>query len=442
MGQVPARARARAPPLAARMRRPSDADARRPVHPGPRQPGRRPPRAGARRRSSRRGRCSSRTSSSRTRTAARARSCSSGTARRSSSSNSRTSATSISTSSRRSSFRPATTSACPSRAAWQASHATPPSCTPDTCGHRSRRDGRGRVALAAALGLVAVLGTPVAGAPPDPRAASGALPQAGGPEVDIPFRAATPGRAGTACRRRPARRVSSRSIGLAASDLARPAGRSNSSRAARPFRRTVGMLRFPRRQRTSLPATPTGRWTSSSAIGAVGGATIRLPVPGGAPPIGGRAFHPSISADGSAVAFAYLAPQTVRDGRPALPPGARLIVLWRRATNVSEVVSFFPNGALACTASEPSVSADGRYVAFTYTGLGDTDDRESGGLRAGHGRRIDRPRVVERDRCGPPMATASTRRSRATVGSSPSRPTPATSSRATRTSSGTCSPTT
>ena len=103
------------------------------------------------------------------------------------------------------------------------------------------------------------------------------------------------------------------------------------------------------------------------------GATIRLPVPGGAPPIGGRSFHPSISADGSTVAFAYLAPQTF--GTVALPClGRPAIVLWRRATNVSEVVSFFPNGEVACTSTEPSVSTDGRYVAFTYTGLGDTDE--------------------------------------------------------------------
>ena len=102
-----------------------------------------------------------------------------------------------------------------------------------------------------------------------------------------------------------------------------------------------------------------------------GGSTVRLPVPGGAPPPLGRAFNPSISADGSAVAFAYIAPQTATTFVPPCS-GRALVVLWRRATNATEVISFFQDGGLACTASEPSVSGDGRYVAFTWTGSGDT----------------------------------------------------------------------
>ena len=118
MGQVPARARARAP-------------RGRPMHGlgRGRRPAARSSRASATRtmaassgldqRSSRRGRCSHGPRILDTRTAAKARSCSSRTARRYINSNSKTSATSISTSSRRSSpSRPATNSACPSRAAW------------------------------------------------------------------------------------------------------------------------------------------------------------------------------------------------------------------------------------------------------------------------------------------------------------------------------------
>jgi len=92
------------------------------------------------------------------------------------------------------------------------------------------------------------------------------------------------------------------------------------------------------------------------------GTTIRLNLPGGGvPPAGGRASEPSISADGSAVAFTYIPPAS---GGLVVPcPGPR-ILLWHRATGATTVASLTADDTLDCNATAPSVSGDGRDVAY------------------------------------------------------------------------------
>ena len=78
-------------------------------------------------------------------------------------------------------------------------------------------------------------------------------------------------------------------------------------------------------------------------------------------PPAGRASEPSISADGSAVAFTYIPPAS---GLLVLPcPGPR-ILLWHRATGATSVASLKTDGTLDCNATAPSVSGDGRSVAY------------------------------------------------------------------------------
>jgi len=92
------------------------------------------------------------------------------------------------------------------------------------------------------------------------------------------------------------------------------------------------------------------------------GSTVRLNLPGGvAPPASGRASEPSISGDGSAVAFTYIPPA---GGLTVLPcPGPR-ILLWHRATGATSVASLTADDTLDCNATAPSVSKDGRDVAY------------------------------------------------------------------------------
>lgn len=87
------------------------------------------------------------------------------------------------------------------------------------------------------------------------------------------------------------------------------------------------------------------------------GSTIRLPLPPGST-AGGQARDPSISADGSVVAFTYQPPQ----GFTAI---GTLVIAWDRATGRSAVVSRTTGGNPADRSREPSVSATGRFVSFT-----------------------------------------------------------------------------
>ena len=85
----------------------------------------------------------------------------------------------------------------------------------------------------------------------------------------------------------------------------------------------------------------------------------RLGLPGGGPvPPGGSASQPSISANGRIVAFTYR----------AAPAGttvtSSMVLAWDRQTGAVEVVSRTPKGGIASPSRQPSVSSDGRYVAY------------------------------------------------------------------------------
>jgi Tol biopolymer transport system component len=88
------------------------------------------------------------------------------------------------------------------------------------------------------------------------------------------------------------------------------------------------------------------------------GTTIRLPLPGGGQvPPGGQAMDPSISGDGKVVAFVYLAASTAT-------VATTVVMAWDRDTGKTEIVS--RNGRVTAGQSrEPSVSNDGRYIAYT-----------------------------------------------------------------------------
>ena len=297
--------------------------ARRPVHPGPRQPGRRSPRAGLDAGRPDRDAVRHRTWCSRTRTAAKGRSCSSGTARRSSSCDSRTSATSISTSSRRSSFRPATNSACPSRARGRRPMRPrrPVLRIPAPIG-RARRARPS--ALAAALGLVVALGTPVAGAPPDLRAARGASPQAGRPEVDTPFQPTRP--AAPASLAPPPGSTSLVSVDTDGGFGSGPSGGPVEQFAGGPSISANGRyVAFPSMAEDLVAGDTNGTMDIFVRDRRGRGATIRLPVPGGAPPIGGRAFQPVDLGGRYGCRVRLSRSADLRDRCPALPraPGHR-----------------------------------------------------------------------------------------------------------------------
>lgn len=88
------------------------------------------------------------------------------------------------------------------------------------------------------------------------------------------------------------------------------------------------------------------------------GTTILLPLPGGRTvPSGGQAYEPSISANGSVVAFTYLSPSLAAAGQ-------QVVMAWDRRTGNTQIVSRSLRGT-AGGSHAPSVSGDGRYVAYT-----------------------------------------------------------------------------
>lgn len=92
------------------------------------------------------------------------------------------------------------------------------------------------------------------------------------------------------------------------------------------------------------------------------GTTIRLPVPSALGPAGvpsgsGYGYEPSISADGSVVAFTY---RLTSD--PASPQS---VVVWDRKTGTTTVVSQPIDASDA--SHQPAVSGNGRYVAYSST---------------------------------------------------------------------------
>jgi len=87
------------------------------------------------------------------------------------------------------------------------------------------------------------------------------------------------------------------------------------------------------------------------------GTNIRLPLPGGgAVPQGAQATENAISADGSVVAFAYVPPSA------ATVSTSSVVMAWDRATGRTEIISRV--GRVPVAGREPSVSGDGRYVAY------------------------------------------------------------------------------
>jgi Tol biopolymer transport system component len=90
------------------------------------------------------------------------------------------------------------------------------------------------------------------------------------------------------------------------------------------------------------------------------GKMTRLGLPGGVPvPPGGSAQQPSISADGRVVAYTYQPPT----GFTSVALGS-VVLAWDRKTGIVEVVSKNTAGNNAQGSRQPSVSADGRFVAF------------------------------------------------------------------------------
>ena len=86
----------------------------------------------------------------------------------------------------------------------------------------------------------------------------------------------------------------------------------------------------------------------------------RLGLPGGVPvPPGGSAQEPSISADGRIVAYTYQAPA----GFTTVPAGS-VVLAWDRKTGVVDYVSRNTAGTVVGGSRQPSVSANGRFVAF------------------------------------------------------------------------------
>jgi Tol biopolymer transport system component len=94
------------------------------------------------------------------------------------------------------------------------------------------------------------------------------------------------------------------------------------------------------------------------------GRPFRLPLPGGSTvPAGGRAFDPSISADGSVVAFTYQPPSLL------LVIGT-ILCAWDRATGKTSVVSRKADNTVATGSREASVSGDGGLIAYTSDASG------------------------------------------------------------------------
>lgn len=84
--------------------------------------------------------------------------------------------------------------------------------------------------------------------------------------------------------------------------------------------------------------------------------TIRLPLPPQLS-VGGSATEPSISADGTVVAFTYQPP-------PGLTAVGSYVVAWDRQTGGTQIVSRTVKGTPADDSRQPSVSETGRYIAY------------------------------------------------------------------------------
>jgi hypothetical protein len=106
------------------------------------------------------------------------------------------------------------------------------------------------------------------------------------------------------------------------------------------------------------------------------GTTTRASVPSGAGESDNDSFHPSVSADGRFVAFASIADNLV----PGDTNGTTDVFVHDRWTRITERVSLTSSGAEAkAFSSSSSISADGRFVAFQVNG-GGLVPRDSNGV--------------------------------------------------------------
>ncbi|MCW6008771.1 hypothetical protein K1W54_30140 [Micromonospora sp. CPCC 205371] len=125
--------------------------------------------------------------------------------------------------------------------------------------------------------------------------------------------------------------------------------------------------------------TPSGTNVVPGAPTRAGNAFVRDQVPGttvrvGPPTTDGSVVHPSISADGRYVAFTSFGPRVPGDTNTSPD-----VYLWERQTGALELVSVSSSGEVANADSyEPSLSADGRYVAF-YSGASNLVSGDIGG---------------------------------------------------------------
>jgi hypothetical protein len=119
---------------------------------------------------------------------------------------------------------------------------------------------------------------------------------------------------------------------------------------------------------------------------------------GGAFPAGISGAEPAISGDGGVVAFTAIV--SPRSSRTLLVPTTTPYVLaWDRQANSTALVSVDSQGQPA-PGFQPSVSADGRYVAYTRWAPGDTTPPNLSNLTAN-------PTNVQYLPCGPESSTIS-----------------------------------
>ena len=83
-------------------------------------------------------------------------------------------------------------------------------------------------------------------------------------------------------------------------------------------------------------------------------------------PPGARAFDPAISGDGRYVAFTYQPPQSLTTGAAA----GSVVLVWDRTTGATAIGSKRADGRPALFSTEPALSRDGRFLAFTSTAAG------------------------------------------------------------------------
>jgi hypothetical protein len=102
------------------------------------------------------------------------------------------------------------------------------------------------------------------------------------------------------------------------------------------------------------------------------GTTVAIPwVDGGVFPAAVTSAEPTISGDGAVVAFTAIVSNAGAARAVAISTKNPYVLAWDRATNLTELVSMDGNGR-PTPGYQPSISADGRYVAYTRWFLDNT----------------------------------------------------------------------